>query len=66
MTVKRVQAAAWRRGVYFDGVKKWRNTCVGCAYEIFSPTGRGFFQADTLQGLYNYIIKFEPVKEGKQ
>ena len=61
MTIKRVVASAEARGIYFDGLKKWRNNCVGYAYEIL--TGRGFFQADTLEGLYKYIMKFPKVKK---
>lgn len=58
MTIKRVQVAAWRRGIYFDGVKRFRNCTAGVAYEVFSPSGSGFFQADTLSGLYRYIMRF--------
>ena len=56
MTIKRVQTAAWIRGAYFDGVKRFRNTMIGYAYEIYSPSGRGFYQADTLDGIYKYIM----------
>lgn len=59
MTIKQVQNAAWLRGIYFDGVKKFRNSMIGCAYEIY--TGRGFFQADTLRGLYNHIMMFPKI-----
>ena len=62
MTIKRVKAAAAIRGIYFDGVKKWRNNMIGYAYEIYTPTGRGFFQADTLNGLYNEIMKYNKVE----
>lgn len=58
MTIKQVQNAAWLRGIYFDGVKKFRNSMIGCAYEIFTPSGRGFYQSDTLRGLYRYIMTF--------
>lgn len=61
MTIKRVQAAAWARGIYFDGEKRFRNTMVGYAYEIFTPNGRGFFQADTLDGLYKKIMQFPKI-----
>ena len=65
MTIQRVKASAEARGIYFDGLKKWRNNCVGFAYEIFSPSGGGFFQAQTLQGLYNYIVKFPKIKKSE-
>jgi hypothetical protein len=63
MTIKRVQQAAAIRGIYFDGIKAFRNTMIGTAYEVFTPNGRGFIQADTLQGLYNAIMKFERITE---
>lgn len=63
MTIKRVKAAAAARGIYFDGKKTFRNTLIGYAYEIYMPNGRGFFQADTLTGLYNKIMTFEKIKE---
>ena len=63
MTKERVKQAAYIRGIYFDGVKRYRNCMVGCAYEIYTPNGRGFYQADTLAGLYNYIMTFEKIKE---
>ena len=63
MTIKRVKQAAYIRGIYFDGLKVFRNTMVGYAYEIYTPDGQGFYQADTLQGLYNYIMTFEKIKE---
>lgn len=59
MTVQRVRQAASIRGIYFDGIKKWRNNMVGCAYEIFTPDGRGFFQSDTLSGLYKKIMEYK-------
>lgn len=58
MTIKRVQKAAEIRGIYFDGIKKWRNSTVGIAYEIFTPDGRGFFQTDNLDSLYREIKKY--------
>jgi hypothetical protein len=58
MTIKRVQAAAYIRGIYFDGIKKFRNTFVGFAYEIYTPDGRGFYQSDTLTGLYKKIMEY--------
>lgn len=63
MTIERVQKAAEIRGIYFDGEKKWRNSTVGYAYEVFSPNGYGFFQADTLEGLYRYIMRFRKVEK---
>lgn len=62
MNKKRVETAADLRGIYFDGVKKWRNNCVGFAYEVYSPAGCGFIQADTLRGLYSYIMKYPKIK----
>ena len=62
MTIKRVQDSASRRGILFDGKKKWRNSMVGYAYEIFTPNGRGFFQADTLNGLYREIMHYPALK----
>lgn len=41
MTVERIKKAAAARGLYFDGVKKWRNNCVGYAYEIDAGRGIG-------------------------
>lgn len=61
MTIKRVKDAAHLRGIYFDGVKKYRNSMVGYAYEVFSPNGRGFYQADTLADLYKHIMTFKKV-----
>ena len=58
MTIKQVQNAAWIRGINFDGEKKWRNSMVGYVYEIFTPNGRGFFQADTLHGIYKKIMEY--------
>ena len=58
MTIKRVQKAAEIRGICFDGIKKWRNSTVGFAYEIFTPNGRGFFQTDNLESLYKEIKKY--------
>lgn len=63
MTIKRVQEAAWLRGIWFDGEKKFRNSMVGCAYEIYTPSGRGFFQSDTLTGLYRKIMEFPKIQE---
>lgn len=54
MTIKRVQQAAVVRGLYFDGRKIFRNSMVGVAYEIYTPTG--FFQADTLDGIYKKVM----------
>ena len=58
MTIKRVQAAAVRRGIFFNGVKAWQNNVVGYGYGAYTPNG--FIQADTLTGFYN-IIKLFPV-----
>lgn len=61
MTIKRVQRAAELRGMYFDGIKKWVNSCIGYGYEIYTPNG--FSQADTLDGIYKFVMRFE--KEAK-
>lgn len=62
MTIQRVKQAASIRGIYFDGIKKWRNNMVGCAYEIFTPDGRGFFQSDTLSGLYKKVMEYKKLR----
>ena len=61
MTIKRVQAAAWLRGIYFDGEKKFRNSMIGYAYEFYTPNGRGFFQSDTLTGVYRKIMEYPKI-----
>lgn len=58
MTIKRVQRAAEIRGIYFDGIKKFRNSTIGVGYEIFTPNGRGFFQTDNLDSMYREIKKY--------
>ena len=58
MKIERVQQAAYLRGIFFDGVKTWRNSMSGYAYEIYLP-GKGFLQADTLQGIYKAVMKYE-------
>jgi hypothetical protein len=62
MTIKRVKTAAYIRGIYFDGLKVWRNNMVGYAYEIYTPDGRGFYQADTLQGIYNKVMTYKKME----
>lgn len=62
MTVKRVQAAAARRGIYFNGLKQWQNSTVGYGYFMFKPGG-GFIQADTLTGLYNAVMEYPKTRE---
>ena len=62
MTIKRVQAAAYIRGIYFDGVKRFQNTMIGYAYEIYTPNGRRFYQCETLQDLYRYIMDFPKIE----
>ena len=57
MTVKRVQAAAELRGIYFNGVRQWLNNTVGYGYYFRSPSG-GLNQADTLSGIYRQIMKY--------
>ena len=59
MSIKRVKAAAYARGMYFDGEKRWRNSMIGYAYEIYTPDG--FRQADTLDGIYNVVMGFKKV-----
>lgn len=56
MTIKQVKRAAKLRGIYFSGIKEWRNNTVGFAYEVY--VGGKFFQADTLDGIYNEIMKY--------
>ena len=53
MTIKRVQAAAACRGIYFSGDRD------GMWYNCFIPweLGGGHLQADTLQGMYKMIMK---------
>lgn len=58
MTVKRCKQAAYIRGIYFSGERKWLNNTVGYGYEFFSPNGTGFRQADTLNGSYRQIMEF--------
>ena len=62
MTIKRVREAAYIRGIYFDGEKRFLNCCVGYGYEVM--TGKGFFQADTLEGIYKYLMTFPKIKKG--
>lgn len=62
MTIKRVKTAAYIRGIYFDGLKIWRNNMMGYAYEIYTPDGRGFYQADTLQALYNKVMTYKKME----
>ena len=47
MTIERVKRAAELRSIYFDGIKKWRNSTVGYGYEVLTP--KGFIQADTIK-----------------
>lgn len=58
MTIKRVQRAAEIRGIYFNGKRRFLNNIVGYGYEISSPSGWSYRQADTLEGLYKMIMKF--------
>jgi len=60
MTIKRCAVAARRRNIYIcdNGRKKWRNTMVGYAYEAeHNYNGNDWVQADTLEGLYRWIMK---------
>lgn len=61
MTIKRVQNAAYLRGIYFSGEKKYRNSMIGFGYEFFTPNGRGFFQSDTLTGIYRKIMEYPKI-----
>lgn len=61
MTTERVRRAAELRGIYFDGERKWQNSTVGYGYCVFSPSGYGFLQANTLDGLYRLIMQYEKV-----
>lgn len=61
MTIERVKNAAYIRGIYFDGVKAWRNNMIGYAYEIYTPSGRGFYQTDTLAAMYNKIMSYPKI-----
>ena len=59
MTVKRVQAAARARGLYFDGERKWINSMIGYGYEIYVGDSKfGWLHADTLNGLYDMLQQF--------
>lgn len=62
MKIERVKKAAELRGIYFEGRRRWRNNTVGNAYEITTPNGRGFFQSDTLEGIYREVMKYERIK----
>ena len=62
MTVKRAQAAAAARGIYFNGIKQWLNNFVGYGYYFYSPTGRGLHQTDNLNGVYTMIMKYPKIK----
>ena len=63
MTVSQVKKAAALRGMRFSGEKKFRNSLAGISYEIFSPDGREFLQADTLDGIYRFVMEF-PKRKG--
>lgn len=57
MTKERVKQAAWIRGLYFDGERRWLNNTVGYGYEIYN--GETFEQATTLNEVYE-LIKYLP------
>ena len=63
MTKERVMKAAAIRGIRFYPQKRWLNNTVGYGYEFFTPNGRGFRQADTLDGIYKEIMEFPRIKE---
>ena len=59
MTIKRVQAAAAARGTFFSGQATpngWTR------YQIFSPSGYGILQADTLDGLYRLLQQYPIIR----
>ena len=59
MTTKRVQNAAAARGVFFDG----KATPNGWTrYQVFSPSGCGFLQSDTLDGLYRLLQRYPIIR----
>lgn len=62
MTIKRVKQAAYIRGIYFDGVKRYLNNVVGVGYQVYLP-GRGAFQSDTLEGVYKNIMQYERITD---
>ena len=62
MKTERVIRAAEIRGIYFDGTRRWLNSMVGYGYEFYTPNGRGFFQSDTLDGIYKMIIQYPKIK----
>lgn len=59
MTIKRVQAAARKKGLYFDGVKRWQNSDVGYGYSIVTWNGSRWLQADTLVGMYRLVKAYK-------
>ena len=61
MTIKRVQEAAARRGMRFNGKKQWLNNIVGNGYSVYHPYGAAL-QADTLTGLYTLIMKYPRIE----
>ena len=66
MTKQKVINAARLRGIYFSGERKWLNNTVGYGYELFTPNGCGFRQADTLAGSYRQIMEFPKLKKGEK
>ena len=63
MTIDRVKRAAHARGMHFDGQKRFRNSTVGYAYEVIAPNGIDYMQADTLEGIYQYVMRFSKVRD---
>lgn len=61
MNTKRVTQACNCRNIYFNGKKEWLNNIIGYGYEVLTPYGH--LQADTLQGLYDMVMKIEKVRE---
>lgn len=66
MTIQRCKDAAYIRGIYFSGEKKWLNSMVGYGYEFFAPNGYGFRQSDTLEGSYRQIMEFPRLKANER
>ncbi len=62
MKRNRIKEYAYNSGLYFSGEKIFRNTMIGYAYEIYIP-GKGFFQADTLEGIYKAVKQYRKAIE---
>ena len=62
MSTATVKQAAYIRGIYFSGEKKWLNSTVGYGYEFYTPNGTGFRQTDTLAGAYKLVMEFPKIE----